>query len=436
MAQTEGRMRQASKGDARRMRTSSYVRHGAVLCVFLFAMGFPGKLNAYMGGEKMSMLIQYGIFGLQILFMLLTSGEDFMDIKIVNLKKEFKPVYLLIGVFFAMSMLVTHDRGSQLISCLRFSVTALFALWVIEWYSVKEILRLTYYAQSAMVMLCLLYMVISPGQAFETVDGQRSFVGLFPGKNVCGAELGFGLTMQVALLRLYLKDGEQPSLFFYFVMLCQTALLVLSRAMGSLISAGLPIAYVMLYTNFKGMRRLPMGAVYVIGSIGFMLFALNLMPLLSPVLEAMGKDATLTGRIPMWQQHVENMMSSHTFTGYGFGMFWKNETAVSMFHAGFGKDSWAANMTTGAHNELIELWLDCGLIGIGVFYLMIFLSFRRMKEVKEEAYIFCITLMLGFFIKGLTERVHSTANFWTLYMFLSCGLALKYREQALPHDVK
>ncbi len=431
MADLQGRrMISRQQPDARKVRTSAYMRNGAVLCVFLFSMGFPGKMAGWIGGEKMSMLIQYFVFVLQILFMLLSSGETFMDIKLVDLKREFKPVYVLIGVFFVVSMAVTHDRGDQLISCLRFSVTALFALWIIEWYDVKQILRFTYYAQTVMVMLCVFYMFAFSGQAFEVVDGQRSFVGIFPGKNVCGAELGFGLSMQAALLRLYWDEDRQPSVFFFLIMLCQVILLVMTKAMGSLISAGIPIAYVMFSRHSRGLfGRLPMGLIYVIGSVGFMLFALNLMPLLSPLLEAIGKDATLTGRIPMWQQHVNNMMNSHTFTGYGFGMFWKNEQAVAAFHAGFDQYSWAGGMATGAHNELIEMWLDCGLIGLAVFFAMIFLSFRKMREVREDAYVFCITLMLGMFIKGLTERVHSTASFWTLYMFLSCGLALKYREK-------
>lgn len=419
------------------MRTSAYARHGMVLCVFLFSMGFPGKLAGGIGGEKMSMLMQYLVFGLQILFMLLTSGETFLDMKVVDLKKEFRPVYLFVGVVFITSMIVTHDRSSQFISCLRFSVTALFALWIIEWYDVKEILRISCHAQTVIVLLCLLYLFAFPGQAFEWVDGKRSFVGIFPGKNVCGAELGFGLSLLVARLRLEMDEGQPPSLFFYFVLMCHGVLLLMSRAMGSLLSAGIPIAYVLLCRKDTGLfRRLPMGAVYVMGSIGFMLFALNLMPLLSPLLESIGKDATLTGRIPMWQQHVNNMLESHTFTGYGFGMFWENEGAVAAFHAGFDEHSWAGNMSTGAHNELIELWLDCGLIGIFAFYLMIFLSFRRMREVKDGAYVFCITVMLGFFIKGLTERVHSTANYWTLFMFLSCALALKCRDKAPPATIK
>lgn len=413
-------------------RTSAAARHAAVLCVFLFALGFPGKLADLVGGSKVSMLIQYAVFALQIAFMLITSGDNLMEMKLLDLKKEYAPIYLLLGVCFVTSMLVTHDMVSQLIACLRFTVTGLFALWIIQWYDVRHILRFTCRAQAIIVLLCLVFMCM-PSRGWAVVDGARSFVGIFPGKNVCGAEIAFGLTMQVALLRIYWAEGEHPGILFYLLMLCQVVMLVLSRAMGSLISAGLPIAAILLFRGGRnGSRRLPLGWLYVLGSVGFLFFALNLMPLVEPLLTALGKDATLTGRIPMWHEHVSNMLSSHTFTGYGFGMFWENTQAVEAFHDAFDRNSWAGSMTTGAHNELIELWLDVGLIGMVLYLFMLLRAFRRVKDMPDDAYVFCLALMLGIFIKGLTERTHSTASYWTLYLFLACGLALKSTKPKAP----
>lgn len=412
--------------DPRQAQRSSITRSAVVLCTFLFSFGFPGKLANFFGGDRVSMLLQYVLFAVQIVIMLISSGDSLMDVKVIDLKKEFTPIYFLLGLFFATSMLVTHDLSSQLISCLRFSVTAMFAISVVQWYDVKQILTFTYWAQSVIVLLCLMYMLALPSQAFAMVDGERSFIGMFPGKNVCGAQLAFGLSMQAALLRLHLNEGRQPSAFFYVILLLQLLMLVMSRAVGSLISGGVPVAYVLLSRGSRGpLRRLPIGMLYILGSVGFLVFALNLMPMLEPVLAMIGKDATLTGRIPMWQQHVSNLLSSHTFTGYGFAMFWENDLAVEAFHAAFDENSWAGSMTTGAHNELIELWLDVGLIGMGAYFFMLWRSFRWIGGMREDVYAFCIAMMLGFLIKGLTERTHSTASFWTLYMFLSCALALK-----------
>lgn len=406
-------------------RTSPVARHTVVLLVFLFALGFPGELVTLFGGTRLSMLMQYAIFALQIGFMLITSGDSLMEIKIIDLKKEYTPLYIMLGVFFLTSMAVTHDIAPQFISCLRFSVTALFALWVVNWYDVKHILLFTIRAQAIIVVLCLLFMFL-PSRGWAMMDGARCFIGIFPGKNVCGAQMAFGLTMQVALLRIKWAEGEHPGVLFYALLLCQLMMLLLTRAMGSLLSAGIPIAAILLMRSDRGLlRRLPLGWMYVLGSVGFLFFALNLMPLLEPLLASLGKDATLTGRIPMWREHISNMLASHTFTGYGFSMFWKNPEAVAIFHAAFPEDSWTGSMTTGAHNEVVELWLDVGLIGMLVYFFMLIRSFRRAWEMPTKSYIFCLAVMLGIFIKGLTERTHSTANYWTLYLFLACGLAMK-----------
>ncbi len=415
--------------DLSHQRSTAFARHAAVLCVCLFALGFPGKLGELIGGERFSVMLQYPLFVFQIAFMLLTSGDNFMDMKVVDLKKEYFSIYVMIVVFTVTSMAVTHDYGSQFITCLRFGVTGFFALWVVQWYDVKQILIFTFRAQSIIVLLCLGFMFTSQGWA--TVEGQRCFVGIFSAKNVCGAQIAFGLTMQIALLRIYWNEQRQPSLFFYFIMLCQLMIVVLSRAFGSLLSGGIPIAVLLMSRSNRGfLRRLPLSTIYILGSVGFLVFALTFMPMVEPLLTAIGKDATLTGRIPMWQQHVENMLTSHTFTGYGFGKFWENTEAVEAFHRAFDENSWAGNMTSGAHNEMIELWLDVGLIGIGVYFYMIRSAFSRMKDVEDDACIFCMAIVLSVFIKGLTERTHTPASYWTLYLFLAAGAALKSKARA------
>lgn len=436
MAEERGRNYSAPTSFAPRgTQPKALARHAMVLCVFMFALGFPGKLANLFGGDRVSMLLQYALFALQIVFMFMSSADQLMDVKLVDLKKEYFSIYLMLIVVWGTSMLVTHDFSSQFIACLRYSVTAMFALWVISWYDVKHILTFTYWAQSMIVLFTLMYMLLFPGDAYETIDGARSLRGILVSKNACGAELAFGLTMQVALLRTYWDENQQPSPFFYLILVCQLMLLALTRAFGSLISGGIPILYVILSRGFKGwLRRLPIGVIYILGSVGFLLFALNMIDLAAPLLEALGKDTTLTGRIPMWEQHISNILTSHTFTGFGFGMFWENESAVAAYHAAFDRNSFAGSMTSGAHNEIIELWLDSGLIGLAAYFFMIFASFRKIRKMKEPVYLFCVTVMMGLFIKGLTERVHSTASYWTLYTFLSCGLALKSRaeQQSVP----
>ena len=77
------------------------------------------------------------------------------------------------------------------------------------------------------------------------------------------------------------------------------------------------------------------------------------MPAFAWIIELLGKDATLTGRIPLWKQIISVMTEHNTFTGFGYGMFWRDPQAVDLVHAAFEDDSFLGNMTSGAHNLLL-----------------------------------------------------------------------------------
>jgi hypothetical protein len=174
-----------------------------------------------------------------------------------------------------------------------------------------------------------------------------------------------------------------------------------------------------------GKFRLPLGWLYVAANIGFLFLALTVLPLFKPLFDALGKDVTITGRTPLWNQIVTVMTETHTFTGFGFGMFWRDESAYNLVHSGFDADSFMGQMTTGAHNAILELWLNVGLIGIGLLFLVLIVSMRRIWELQEGVYQLCSACMLYLTINGLTERVISNAyNYRVLVLFVVAALGL------------
>ena len=74
---------------------------------------------------------------------------------------------------------------------------------------------------------------------------------------------------------------------------------------------------------------MPLGWLYAACNIGFLFLTLTLMPSLEWFFEAIGKDATLTGRIPLWNRILTVMLDNNTFTGFGYGMSWRDPRAVA-----------------------------------------------------------------------------------------------------------
>lgn len=397
-----------------------------VVLAFVFALGFPGNYRILVG-ESVAKMLEYVTNILEISAMLLSSGENILDIKPVNLKSRHRICYFLLAVFFIDSMLVTSIPKEQAISCIRFTTSAFFGLWLAERYKLHELLELLYRAQVIFLILTLGLFVMRPDLCFNRQNNNElSFVGMFDVKNSCALELCYALIGQVLLLWYKRKNNISVSILFLLVIVVEIVLMLMCRATGALFCGLVPFVYLLFWRMRP--HRLPIGFLYTVLSIGFITFGVSILSLIAPFLESIGKDATLTGRTTLWAQYINTMLESHTLTGYGFNSFWRDEFALGLFHAKFQKDSWFHTMTYGAHNMILELWGDVGLIGVGTYFATILVAFKNSKHMPDFPYLFCTMYMTLFMIKGFTERAYTTSNFQTVFIFVLMGVALMYPE--------
>ncbi len=393
-----------------------------VIFFILNTLGFPGQYTLILG-ESFQTLIEYGAFFLEIGVMLLSAGDELLDIRIVNLQTKYRVIYIFLAVVSVMSMLVTRFPKLELVSCLRFSVLAFFAIWIVDHFDECEILEMLYYAQILYLFFTLAFLVLRPDASFSMENGERSFTGFYTTKNPCGGEFSFCLAMDVVLYRIKKKREEALPPLFIPMLVVQAVLLVMCRATGAVFWGLVPVIYILFFEERLGReRRIPLGILYPAASVGFLVFSMTILQLFEPLLEAIGKDASLTGRIPMWREFINVMLENNTLTGFGWSMFWRDEQAVELFHSRFAKDSWGNVMTFGAHNTLLELWLEMGLIGIAVMFIMIIYSFRRIRELREEAYLLCSTYITILMLRGFTERSFTTNGYISLFLFISAAL--------------
>jgi len=395
-----------------------------VIYAFFCSMGFPGNYREFFGGA-IGMAIEYSSFILQIAVILFSSADNVMDIKIIDLKKKHLPTYFLLAVFFIQSMIVTPHVADQLISCLRFTMTALFALWVTDRYDIKRTLEFIIAAQTMFVLANLVLYFLFPSIGFYyDEEGRRLFRGLTERKNVLGQELGFGIVLQMALLRLKIDKKEKISLLFWGVLASQLFLLILCQNAGALFTAAIPIAYIFLFEKRFGVRgRFHWGILYIVISVGFLIVAMTILPLFEPFFNSIGKDATLSNRTLIWEGLLEYVQQYNTFTGSGYNMFWRDEVALQNLQNCYSRDSWFRTMTFGAHNILLEMWLDVGLIGVSLYLFTLIVAFTHVRMMPEEHYVICSAIILVLLIRGLTERAYMPASYSTMFLFLMLGLA-------------
>lgn len=395
----------------------------AVFAIFV-SLGFPGNFE-YVYGEQLGTVIEYTAFFLEIFVMLFSSGNNWLDIRVVNLEKKYAVLYLFVAVIYAISMLVTRYPYLQVITCTRLAVTLFFAIWLQDHFRFRRLLELICMAQALFILFSLYCAFRYPGLAFSTgthyID---AFRGVYSTKNTCAGELVFGILTITVLIREKKKIRERY-LAWTVLWAIQIVLLLMCQATGALLA----FVLVSLIFFLPSRNRMPLGWLFIAGSVIFLFAILTLMPAFEWFFEAIGKDATLTGRIPLWNQIIDVMLENNTFTGFGYGMFWRDPEAYVLVQQAFEEYSWTRRMTSGAHNMLMEFWLNSGLIGIAVLFFTILYSMKRVEELPEDEYLFCSVIMGYLMISGFTERWLGNYDYKTVTFLLILALCCRRMEE-------
>ena len=177
------------------------VRNLLTIYVLLVFLGFPGTLSNVIGSGP-AKLLETASFGLQFVLIALASGEDVMSIKLLNINYAYMLIYLYLLYIAGASLLVSIDRKMVLTSVIHLSLTAMFALWLIDQFSMEELLEMFYSALVIYIGLMLIGMVVFSRVVFYSYQGSRTFRGFFATKNECGSMLSLGIILQAVLFQM------------------------------------------------------------------------------------------------------------------------------------------------------------------------------------------------------------------------------------------
>lgn len=135
--------------------------------------------------------------------------------------------------------------------------------------------------------------------------------------------------------------------------------------------------------------------------------------LFSGALEMLGRDATLTGRIDLWQDVLAYAWERPLF-GYGFGSFWIGD---------LGNDLWAKYvwLPNQAHNGYIDTFISLGIFGLILLGVVIVRSFYNITRELPGNYAFAmirIYLLLMIISHNLTESSLCRLNHFLWFLFL------------------
>lgn len=206
---------------------------------------------------------------------------------------------------------------------------------------------------------------------------QEGWRGTFGHKNILGIfmvlALGLTLTMQQRRRRLPLAV-----LFVAVIVGTRSA-----TAAGGLVAVLVAFFWM---TVIGGVHNTRDRVILKLMSVASLLTAIGVVVGLLPVLVGVyGKDLTFSGRTEIWAASLE-AATQRPITGYGVGGIWFDVYAPTtrQLHQAIGFGA------SHAHNGALNLWLEAGLVGLGLYLLltvqMIRFAIRALGTPSTAAY--------------------------------------------------
>ena len=302
-----------------------------------------------------------------------------------------------ISVLWSVSPSTTLRRAVGLL----FSLLLAYALAIR--FTPRQLLLLVMTVTGACAILSLALVGLSPSLAH--MPAEDAMRGVFIHKN----SLGWYASILVLVAATAIMDGALGSRRIALVLLA-VGLICLAGS-GSMtatiaaVAAGVLFWFYSTLPKSRGIGRVVFVLVFVEAAV-LLLFALQ--EFLVPVLEALGKDATLTGRIPLWTL-VDAEIERHLLLGFGYQAFWTegNPEAWSIW----SKIDW---MAPHAHSGFRDTLLSFGIVGASLFAAVllraIYQGARLQCRAPREGWLWLNVFMVMVMVMNLTESIFLIQN--------------------------
>lgn len=299
------------------------------------------------------------------------------------------------------SVLWSVAPGTTLTRSIAYLFLVVGAIGLVKTLGANEIMELTASIFGLLAAVSLLLLVVLPSGG--------DFSGVFTQKNTLGQAMAIGILAGLHGVR----TGRRKLRHTGVIAIC-AVVGVLSKSTTALLAV---FAFFVLHI---------IGSLYVRGGArrfisSFLMFILALAIIFVIVNKDMlfgflNKDPTLTGRTELWP-YVNAAIMQRPLFGWGFTAFWSplNQYSVEISTLFlWGPDE--------AHNGLLQVLLDVGMIGTAFYLLMwmrnLVMAMKCMNGPAPEIGLTSLLLLVGILLIGVTEQVLVVVDEQTTLFFL------------------
>ncbi|WP_425349802.1 O-antigen ligase family protein [Manganibacter manganicus] len=321
-----------------------------------------------------------------------------------------------VSVFWSISPSVTLRRATGLL----FSVLSSYMLAIC--FTPRQLLVLVTATVGLCILLSLALLGVSPTLA---IDQEGMLQGAFVTKNI----LGWYSSILAAATFIILMDGSFGMRRAAGILLAASlTCLAWSMSMTSIIATSCACFLIWFYSSLPKMHGLARAVFMLVFIQATVVLLILLHEFLVPVLLTLGKDATLTGRVPLWEL-VDASIGRRLMLGYGYQVFWTEANPDAW--AIWSRIQW---MAPHSHNGFRDTLLSFGLGGMALFAMIIARALRQgaslQCRVPEAGWLWLNVFMVMILVMNLTESIFLVQNDAIFILFATAIISFSLHSPA------
>jgi exopolysaccharide production protein ExoQ len=331
----------------------------------------------------------------------------------LNTLKRNWPVLLFIG-FSWLSLIWSVNTLVTFYKVFILTISSVAAIYVGEYLGLQKFLNILAWFCGGIAILSFMLAVFAPELGIHTKDLYlNSWHGIFWTRGRLGSFMAFGSL--VMLIRMA-SANKKTVIVYAALYLLAVSLVFLSRSATSVIVLVLVhILFLICVAWRKWNKHLTSRHYVLIGSTGIISILL-IVANLDFFFGLLGRESSLTGRIPMWNYLIQNVFKERPILGYGFGALWEHDNFRVQMQGAVG---WLYPVAA-ADNGFLDVLLNLGVVGLALFLTVISLAcFRTVRYARDQKSIlgfFPLLLVVSILVTNLTLSYFFEFEFFTWFL--------------------
>ena len=331
---------------------------------------------------------------------------------------------ILFSMFWSASFILTFRR------CIALMGTIYVGIYLSDRYMIKDVVKILSVSFTIIIIFSLMSLFIITDYAMHNNYWDHyygSWRGVFVNKNHLGRIMSLSI-----LCWFFLLGCKKNKLIYMLGFILSFILLIKSNSITgflgfiSIIIVSFVYRLIKIRFNIK-INNLKFNFTSFLPIVSFIIILLNACYFFfEDIIILLGRDSTLSNRTLIWFSCLQMILKA-PFLGYGYGAFWMGYQGPSGDMLKY-YNSILEWVVPHAHNGLIDIALQLGIVGVLLFLLVLLNTLNNLIKcsyfLKENELFFIIGFLSLFVTLNFSESVALEQNniFWILFTMISFKL--------------